>query len=351
LSARELTVRQPQRKMDDVQAFFTSTRQLRPANLESARARMQSFVAAALEKKQRIALVTSGGTTVPMETNTVRFLDNFSTGTRGALCTESLLKSGYAVIFLHRRGSNFPFATHVVKMLQDNPLQLLSGVATAAGVPSDVLSDRLLPVAFTTIFDYLFLLREACSSLAPAASSALVFLAAAVSDFYIPEAAMATEKIQSRANDGLHVHLQNVPKMLGLVKASWSPLAFVMSFKLETNVNILLAKAAGAIAKYDMDAVCSNQLQTIRELVTIVQKDPGQDIKIETESIVGDESEPIRVHGVQSHRVELGQNATIEPLLVESVVALHEGFIKASAAASDKVEGSTPPSKRARTSS
>ena len=31
-----------------------------------------------------LAVVTSGGTTVPLEQRTVRFIDNFSTGTRGA---------------------------------------------------------------------------------------------------------------------------------------------------------------------------------------------------------------------------------------------------------------------------
>eukprot|EP00918_Siedleckia_nematoides_P043367 GHVU01094771.1.p2 GENE.GHVU01094771.1~~GHVU01094771.1.p2 ORF type:complete len:103 (+),score=18.03 GHVU01094771.1:360-668(+) len=35
-----------------------------------------------------IALVTSGGTAVPLERRPVRFLDNFSTGRRGAACTE-----------------------------------------------------------------------------------------------------------------------------------------------------------------------------------------------------------------------------------------------------------------------
>ena len=35
-----------------------------------------------------VVLVTSGGTAVPLEHQTVRFLDNFSTGSRGALSTE-----------------------------------------------------------------------------------------------------------------------------------------------------------------------------------------------------------------------------------------------------------------------
>ncbi len=44
----------------------------------------------------------SGGTTVPMEHNTVRFVDNFSAGTRGSASAEYFLASGYPVIFLYR---------------------------------------------------------------------------------------------------------------------------------------------------------------------------------------------------------------------------------------------------------
>jgi hypothetical protein len=36
--------------------------------------------------------------------------------------------------------------------------------------------------------------------------------------------------------------LVQVPKMLGEVTRSWTPRAYVVSFKLETNQNILLAK-------------------------------------------------------------------------------------------------------------
>ena len=40
------------------------------------------------KRGKEIVLVTSGGTAVPLEKQTVRFLDNFSTGNRGALSTE-----------------------------------------------------------------------------------------------------------------------------------------------------------------------------------------------------------------------------------------------------------------------
>jgi hypothetical protein len=102
-----------------------------------------------------VVVITSGGTTVPLERNCVRFIDNFSKGTRGALSAEQFLQvmrllvrrlvmaarkpqqhfgwctcrvpgsvhctrvgwhacglqAGYAVIFLSRHGSVQPFVS------------------------------------------------------------------------------------------------------------------------------------------------------------------------------------------------------------------------------------------------
>ena len=52
--------------------------------------RVRAFLAAAHGEDRPIVLVTSGGTTVPLEKNTVRFIDNFSTGQRGAASVEIL---------------------------------------------------------------------------------------------------------------------------------------------------------------------------------------------------------------------------------------------------------------------
>lgn len=61
-----------------------------------------------------IILVTSGGTTVPLETRTVRFIDNFSAGTRGAVSTEYFLRQSHRnyVIFMHRQHSFEPYSRH-----------------------------------------------------------------------------------------------------------------------------------------------------------------------------------------------------------------------------------------------
>ena len=41
-----------------------------------------------MNNRRKIVLVTSGGTVVPLERQTVRYLDNFSTGSRGAFSAE-----------------------------------------------------------------------------------------------------------------------------------------------------------------------------------------------------------------------------------------------------------------------
>ena len=48
---------------------------------------------------------------------------------------------------------------------------------------------------------------------APLGSRALIYLAAAVSDFYVPSAEMAEHKIQSSNGVGLTLELQCVPKI------------------------------------------------------------------------------------------------------------------------------------------
>ena len=41
----------------------------------------------------KFVFLTSGGTSVPLEKNTVRYIENFSTGKRGSLLVEYFLKS------------------------------------------------------------------------------------------------------------------------------------------------------------------------------------------------------------------------------------------------------------------
>jgi phosphopantothenate-cysteine ligase len=54
-------------------------------------------------------------------------------------------------------------------------------------------ASHLLCISFTSLTEYLWLLRAACESLAPFGSRAVLYLAAAVSDFYIPSSEMVSK--------------------------------------------------------------------------------------------------------------------------------------------------------------
>lgn len=77
----------------------------------------------------------------------------------------------------------------------------------------------------------------------------MFYLAAAVADFYVPWKELPEHKIESNSGE-LKLHLQTVPKALGILRYKWAPNSFVVSFKLETDENILIQKAKSAIKKY-----------------------------------------------------------------------------------------------------
>ena len=60
--------------------------------------------------------------------------------------------------------------------------------------------------------------------------------------------------------------------MLGIIKER-NPNAIAISFKLETDKDILLKKAKASMDKYGMDLVVANLLQTAKNNCVIVSKD------------------------------------------------------------------------------
>ena len=283
-----------------------------------------------------IALVTSGGTTAPLERTAVRFVDNFSSGSRGAASAEYLLRAGYAVVFLHREGSLRPFdrkipdaarwfydslvsaydangiapphgldwhGNSILDMLQTSTANLdrpgvcaeslareaLRGKIDLGGHFNMINRGTLLAVPFTTLFQYLNLLRALCTEMSsvPKPRRVMVYLAAAVSDFYVPWERLPTHKIQSReagdagpsnlpgidATDdgGVVIRLSQTPKMLGHVRSAWCPNAFVVGFKLETDPDILLEKANRSLVKYRMHLVVANEMHRRKDRVALVE--------------------------------------------------------------------------------
>lgn len=272
-----------------------------PSDYEEKRTLLKEFCELHNRNKQYIVLITSGGTTVPLEHNTVRFVDNFSGGVRGAASAEYFLKSGYAVIFLHRLKSVEPFTRHFsgqkfLEMLdldtneQQTSIKVKSTfVDTVAPILRSYKSaqeDRkILYINFTTLCDYFWLLRGACECLYQFGPNALLYLAAAVSDFFVPPNEMATHKIQSGSGPP-NIQLQLVPKLLAPIVNNWVPNAFIVSFKLETDENILISKSRGALNKYKHNLVIGNMLQTRRTRVIFVSPDSEEEVKLSEEQII-----------------------------------------------------------------
>jgi len=244
-------------------------------------------------ERRNLVLITSGGTTVPLEKNTVRFLDNFSTGSRGSISAEYFLEQGYAVVFMHREGSHMPFkrlkdllfadALSSRQVEVDEEHQVWGMKAKLSGSDHSVAKrlfnlyrkadeeGTLLQLGFTSVHEYLFMLKHVCQALQPAGERAMIYLAAAVSDYFIPDHLMEEHKIQS-GSDNLNICLTPTPKCLSLLKKTWCPRAVVVSFKLETDESILMKKATGAIEKYKVDCVVANILKKRFDEVHVVSR-------------------------------------------------------------------------------
>jgi len=350
---------------------------------------LQHFTTRHTSHHTPLALVTSGGTAAPLEHNCVRFLDNFSTGTRGAHAVEEFCKRGYAVIHLKREGSISPFGRvlgtvlkcgrggpdfYSLGLLFDCADDVSSGEGGSVGdddfglqdvdeeekvgapngnksidpwlyscsnqnqghhhntksvsrsknrgelslnprlVDSSLLQSTLrtykhikrqgmlLTIDFQTVDEYLHKLQLCCESINICGPLGLVYLAAAVSDFYIPNEKKVLHKIPSRdygikslasapvspssgehaqaGNNTMKVQSDNtltltlfpVPKVIPSLREQWCPNAFVVCFKLETDASILVQKSVMAMGRNDVHLVIGNELATRYEKVFIISR-------------------------------------------------------------------------------
>ena len=271
--------------------------------------RVNNFVTNQSNSNIPIVLISSGGTKVSIEKNEVRTLENFSTGFRGAKSAEYFLESGYRCIFLYRKGHNnyFPYTftlkTQLSLEIDGEFLLSLDFENIDQEVKNQIIKDQqslrlainsniFLSIGFDTVDDYLMKLERISKILNHVKENSLIYLAAAVSDFYIPSELMSVHKIQSRLqniedheNDHRDVRaictknndgglwqpiFHPVKKVLGDLATRWAPQAYVLSFKLETDNNILINKANMALMKYQVNGVICNLLNTRRDHVKIL---------------------------------------------------------------------------------
>nr|XP_027094316.1 phosphopantothenate--cysteine ligase 2-like [Coffea arabica] len=305
----------------EIKSFFDSAPPLKDADEISRK--LKEFVERNSSTPEngrvtRVVCVTSGGTTVPLEQRCVRYIDNFSSGHRGAASTEYFLKAGYSVIFLYRRGTCQPYCSS----LPDDPLLECFDITDDSKIqvhPSHaevvkraisehraaVVGGNLLKLPFTTIFEYLQILQLIADSVSKLGRSAMFYFAAAVSDFYVPWELLTEHKLQS-ASGPLDIRLAQVPKMISVLRKAWAPMAFCISFKLETDSNILLAKAAMALEKNKVHMVVANELSTRKDEVIVVAKSGNIVVR-------RDKAQP---------------GAEVESPLVELLVDRHSAYIK-----------------------
>jgi len=102
-----------------------------------------------------------------LERNTVRSIENFSTGKRGSICAEEFLKKNYIVIFLYRNNSLMPFFNHfsLKEFFDNSSLETSSSYLSLNGnlldrvakykIEYDKYKDKLHLVSFTDVDDYL----------------------------------------------------------------------------------------------------------------------------------------------------------------------------------------------------
>lgn len=318
----------------------------------------------------RIALVTSGGTTVPLEKQTVRFIDNFSAGTRGATSAEYFLREGYAVIFLHREYSLLPYSRHYshstncfldfmdesdkgeVVVREEYQMKMKQVLEEYQYAKKNRL---LLLLPFTTVTEYLFELRSLANLLHPVGSKALFYLAAAVSDFFIPPDKMEEHKIQSssiengqKTGDGkqLAISLDPVPKFLTSLVHKWAPQgSMVVSFKLETDPSLLVSKAEQSLHKYGHDVVIGNLLTTRKWEVVFVTAEGERWVRVPKakrsrsvsgiEELVGQADKAQKEAAQKAGKDELDltggqvrEGMEIESLIIPELSALHRQRIQ-----------------------
>ncbi|KAK3900386.1 hypothetical protein C8A05DRAFT_35975 [Staphylotrichum tortipilum] len=350
-----------------------------PKDLANHVALAREFIDYHAAAGRRLVLVTSGGTTVPLEKQTVRFIDNFSAGTRGATSAEYFLEAGYAVVFLHRQFSLLPFSRHYshatdcfLDFLREGPNGSVVARDEDAARMLHVLRkyrdarDRnmLLLLPFVSISDYLHELRNVAQLMRPLGPQGLLYLAAAVSDFFVPPDRMSEHKIQStnavdafKKNNGsssrpaneeeetfdnfdssptvprsksLIIDLDPVPKFLKNLVEGWSPQGMIVSFKLETDPAILVHKARYSLDRYQHHLVIGNLLSTRKwEVVFVSPGNPDRWIRVPFRKNGGGLADTEKEEPVDPKSLPEGEpEVEIESLIIPAVQGLHSKYIQ-----------------------
>ncbi|KAH9649020.1 phosphopantothenate--cysteine ligase 2 [Citrus sinensis] len=233
---------------------------------------------------------------------------------------------GYAVIFLYRRGTCEPYCSSLpddaflecFEVTKESAVQVMAVYCLNLQCPKNdgsfLLSNVITgssrrPSVEASLYNYIRMLQMIAVSSRSLGPCSMFYLAAAVSDFYVPWKSMAEHKIQSGSGP-LDIQLLQVPKMLSVLRKEWAPMAFCISFKLETDAEILLEKADMARKKYGMHAVVANELLSRKEQVVVVTNNGKIPVYRDKTSSDSDVEKPLTKLLVDRHSVYIKDSNT-----------------------------------------
>lgn len=246
-----------QRKMSDLNSFMSNFQAKKPSSTTAF-------------------IVTSGGTRSPIEKRPVRFLDNFSSGRRGSIVVEELLKlkdHTSIVVLLARKSSLLPYERHFERFNYFEKIGMLMG--TKKKVLSDKIAKqlhRLHIIEFEDLEEYLYLFRRVPEMIEKYYTRVVFFLIAAVSDFYVPRELRPENKIPSHSSQ-LLLSMAATPKCIYALKHIWTKSIIVIAFKLETDEEVLLDQQIKSIKHNMIEVVVGNILQNRYDRLFVLGKD------------------------------------------------------------------------------
>lgn len=299
-----------------------------------------------IKGREKIIFITSGGTSVALEKKTVRSVENFSTGSRGSKSAELFAQKGFSVIFFYRKGSMLPFRPKPPEDLlqvQDGHLVINKSHKEYASYTRKIdqankFRSSVLEIEFEDLFAYLYgvltfgsILEEVKSSQSGPAGdfskspTILLYLAAAVSDFYMPISKMPEHKLQSRElakskSCGLELTLAPTPKLLPIFRER-CPSLLLITFKLETDQAILQAKMEKSMSEAKSNFVCGNLLSTRYQEMWIKVWE-GPTVRVELDNSPKESQNQVKGLGEAQKGLKPIEEACIEKKLIEKLIEL-----------------------------
>ncbi|RHY81524.1 hypothetical protein DYB26_006175 [Aphanomyces astaci] len=268
-----------------VKKFFESTPVEDAWKLDAQTEALKQFVNDSIAAGRRVALVTSGSATVPLNSDSV--MDAVSFGDRGAATAEQFLRAGYAVIFLSRQGSLAPFSRHFQAYIRDNSFMSMLHVQPDKSlfVKSRDTSQRdhiasvlqaaketrenVFHLCFSTVQQYLFYLQAATKAVDAAGTRAMIVLAASVLEYYVPSSSSSTGVPSSstpadtaakdkESSSSLSLNLIRVPNLIRKIRQEYAPKSFLVTLKSAANKNQIYNVAFEELEKWGVDAVLAD---------------------------------------------------------------------------------------------